>query len=438
MNPAHRWKMVDVELTRPLPELAELPGYAGLWAAFSVHGVVLGHAQVPAADLPLAPGHLAILASEAIALAAGDRLLEDGFHSATPGLPEPDCADPVETLGGLVAVDRPLARLRQELTPPAPTAAPSVTVAVCTHERPGQLEHCLRHLERSGPRPEEILVIDNAPKSDATRRVVDRFPHVRYEVEPRPGLSSARNRALELATTDIVAFTDDDVAVHPSWLARLRGCFSDPKVMVATGLVLPAELETESQLLFEKSFQFFHQGYRHRTFDAAYFAALKNKGVPAWQIGAGANMAVRRKAYELGHRFDPRLGPGVFGGCGEDSEFWYGLLAEGWTCVYEPSACVYHYHRRELGGLRRLVHEYMKGHVAALILQFARYRHIGNLRRLFLQLPAEYLILVLRSIPTGFSRDCRLLLRGAWGCLSGLRFAFPRKSAAPVQQPETP
>jgi glycosyltransferase involved in cell wall biosynthesis len=282
---------------------------------------------------------------------------------------------------------------------------------------------------RSSLRPQQILVIDNAPISDATASVVARFPGVQYHCEPRAGLSAARNTALALATGDIVAFADDDVVVHPDWLARIRGGFSDPTVMVTTGLVLPAELETESQLLFEKSFQFFHQGYRRRYFDSAYFAALRSKGVPVWQIGAGANMAIRRRAYELGYHFYTGLGPGVFGGCGEDSEFWYRTLAEGWSCLYEPSACVYHYHRRELGGLKHLLHQYMKGHVAALILQFARYRHVGNLRRLLVQLPAEYFLLLLRSIPTGFSKDCRLLLGGSLGCASGLRFAFVRKRA---------
>ena len=72
----------------------------------------------------------------------------------------------------------------------------------------------------------------------------------------------------------------------------------------------------------------------------------------------------------------------------------------------------------------------MKGHVAALILQFARYRDIGNLRRLVLQLPAEYLALLLRSIASGFSKDCRLLLGGALGCAAGLRFVFLRKGVS--------
>jgi glycosyltransferase involved in cell wall biosynthesis len=271
-----------------------------------------------------------------------------------------------------------------------------------------------------------MLVIDNAPASERTREVVERFREAHYLREPRRGLSAARNAALANASGDIVAFIDDDAVAHPAWLARICGCFEDSDVMIATGLVLPAELETPAQMMFEHRFQFFHQGYRRRRFDRQYFAALQNRGVPVWEIGAGANMAIRRGAFESGHRFDTRLGPGVFGGCGEDSEFWYGALARGWTCVYNPAACVYHYHRRELSELRRQVYQYMQGHVAALILQFAKYGGIGNLRRLFLRLPCEYIILLLRLIVTGFSLDHRILMRGALGCVSGLRFAFQR------------
>lgn len=423
----YRWKVLSLDLNQPLPHLHREPGYAGYWTVFFAGGVALGHAQIPESDLPLEPAHLAIVAARAIAVPAGDRLLADGFHSAVPGLPVPVCRNPVETLAALVDLRHPVTRLTQSLSLSAPRVPLSITVAICTRERPYSLERCLKSLSASSLVPDQILVIDNAPRTDATRLIVARFPGVRYYCEPRPGLSAARNAALATAETDIVAFTDDDVVIHADWLARLRESFAGPKVMVATGLVLPAELETESQFLFEKHLQFFHQGYRRRHFDSAYFSALQNKGVPVWQIGAGANMAIRRVAYDLGFRFDIGLGPGVFGGCGEDSEFWYRTLAEGWSCIYDPAACVYHYHRRDLSGLQHLLHQYMKGHVAALLLQYGRYRHLGNLRRLFLQLPAEYLLLLLRSVATGFSLDCRLLLRGALGCLSGLHFAIARR-----------
>jgi GT2 family glycosyltransferase len=427
MNYKEHWRVVHLDLSGPLAELQAIGSYSGVWIIFFWDGIPLGHAEISSTQLPLSPAQLSSIAAQAIAEAAGDILLDQGFRSALPRLPDPKIDDPTRALAKLAAVDRPTRILEKQIALRNSAPKQSISVAVCTRDRPQDLARCLQSLQNLREQPVEILVIDNAPSSSATRELVANFPNVTYHCEQRAGLSRARNRALETATGDIVAFTDDDVVVHPDWLTRLRPCFDDPKVMVATGLVLPGELETIAQILFERSFQFFHQGYRRRHFDSAYFNALRGEGVPVWTIGAGANMAIRRSLSKQGYRFDTCLGPGVFGGCGEDSEFWYRVLAQGWSCTYEPSACVFHYHRRELSALRRLIHQYMKGHVAALILQFAKYGHAGNLRRLFLRLPAEYAILMLRLIVTGFSLDNRILMRGGLGCLSGLRFALVRK-----------
>jgi GT2 family glycosyltransferase len=422
-----RWMVASIELSEPYKPLCCDAGYDGVRAVFLWKGLALGHRRFHVAQLPLDARQMAHCAAQAITPAAGDRLIAEGFRSALPGLAEPALEDAEQALRRLLAVERPM----ESLGGPEPARtepALTVSVAVCTRERPSELARCLASLFSLSERPQEIIVIDNAPQSSATRDLVTSFPGIRYHCEPRKGLSAARNTALTLAATDIVAFTDDDVAVHADWLARLRCCFDHPDVMVVTGLVLPGELETAAQMMFEESFHFFHQGYRRRCFDSAYFTALRGKSVPVWDIGAGANMAIRRRAFELGYRFDTRLGPGVFGGCGEDSEFCYRLLADGWSCIYEPAAFVYHFHRRELRELRRHVRQYMQGHVAGLLLQFAKYHHAGNLRRLFLELPAEYLLLFLRLIVTGFALDNRILFSGALGCLSGLRFLLLRRA----------
>ena len=424
-----RWKAVSIELSQGLPQLQREPEYGGVRAVFFWNGVPLGHCELAAAALPLAPVQLANVAAKAIWQATGDYVLDEGFQSALPGLPAPPLEDPVQALTELVQLDSPVARMAVSMPPLGPKPRAKLTVAVCTRERPAELVRCLESLAASTEPADEILVVDNAPDTNDTHTAVAAFPGIRYCYQPRAGLSAARNAALAAARGDIVAFADDDVVVHPDWTARIRRCFDDPLVMIATGLVLPAELETRAQAIFEQSFHFFHQGYRRRYFDPGYFPSLRNRGVPVWEIGAGANMAIRKKAFDLGYRFDTRLGPGVFGGCGEDSEFWYRILADGWSCRYEPSACLFHYHRREIPALRRLVNQYMQGHVAALVMQFRKFGHLGNLRRLLFQLPAEYVILVLRAMASGFPLDYRILLRGSWGCLAGLRAAFSREQA---------
>jgi GT2 family glycosyltransferase len=166
--------------------------------------------------------------------------------------------------------------------------------------------------------------------------------------------------------------------------------------MAMTGLVLPAELETRAQFAFQVDGLGWGWGYRVVDFDKEFFSSMKNIGVPVWRMGAGANMAFRRDAFARIGFFDERLGAGA-SGCSEDSEIWYRLLAEGHRCRYEPAAVVYHAHRLDWEGLSEQTYSYMRGHVAALLFQFDRYGHWGNLYRAFLGLPYFFMLVALRS-----------------------------------------
>ena len=64
-----------------------------------------------------------------------------------------------------------------------------------------------------------------------------------------------------------------------------------------TGLVLPAELRTDAQVLFESHWSF-NRGYRARTFDTAFFETGDRRMAPVWDIGAGVNMAFRRDVFD--------------------------------------------------------------------------------------------------------------------------------------------
>ena len=421
MSTSKPWKVMHLELSEGISTLPLTPGYGGLYVVFWWKGIPLGHQNILAAQLPMPATQLANLALQAIAPAVSNHLLGECFQAPLRELPKHRQENVLPKFYALVALGQPLAMLEQRLTQRKPERE-LVSVVVCTRERPESLARCLRSLQSLSRPPHEILVVDNAPTSNATQQVVSQMPGIRYVLEPRPGLGKARNTGIRCSTGNIIAFTDDDVEVHPDWLTRLQQHFDDPKIMVVTGLVLPAELETEAQLIFEKDLGYLNKGYRPKTFDSQFFERTKNLGAPVWEVGAGANMAMRREVFDLVGDFDERLGAGA-AGCSDDSEFWCRVLAEGWNCRYEPTSVVYHYHRSDLDDLRRQMYQYFRGHVAALLFQFARYRHWGNLRSLFWSLPMYYAGLLIIGLLRGFEpRNQTYLAEKISGCLAGIKF----------------
>lgn len=313
---------------------------------------------------------------------------------------------------------------------PAPTAAArpsSVSLVICTRDRPMELARCLASLPDQTRPPDEIVVVDNASLARDTEKVC-RDAGVRYVREPRPGLDIARNTGARASTGEIVAYTDDDVVLHPGWLERLAAAFDAPQIWAVTGLVLPAELATPAQWHFERYWGF-GRGFQRTDFGADFLQANARTGCPAWLIGAGASMAFRRIVFDRAGFFDERLDVGA-AGCSGDSEFWHRILCAGGTCRYEPSSVAFHYHRRDWAGLRKQIRAYMRGHSAALLVQYERSGRKGNLRRLFISFPAFYARRVIKQMLKGGDPSALLMRDEMAGLLSGIWFYLrtPRNS----------
>lgn len=306
----------------------------------------------------------------------------------------------------------PQPRAPQPTAPRRPTQ--SASVVICTRDRPDELRRCLSSLPSQTLQPLEVIVVDNASVSDETRLNALAAGAV-YVREDRPGLDYARNTGAAKARGEIVVYTDDDVLLHPAWLENMASAFDAPEIGAVTGLVLPAVLATPAQHHFE-TFWSFARGYEPKVFTPEAFQALRQT-FPAWEIGAGASMAFRREVFDRIGGFDERLDVGR-AGCSGDSEYWYRLLANGYACRYEPTAVAFHYHRASDDGLASQLFHYMRGHAAALLVQFERTGRIANLRRAFLGLPRAY---GRRMLKRAQPRD-RFLGREIRGYLSGLGY----------------
>jgi len=242
---------------------------------------------------------------------------------------------------------------------------PQMTIAVCTRDRTDGLRTLLESLRLQEYRRLRVLVVDNAPSDQRTRRLVadlSRDGAIDYTMEPRPGLSWARNRAIEASDGEVIAWTDDDATCDPWWAAELaRGFVDVPSAAAVTGAVIPSELETQSQVWHEQ----FCGVRRGRGFTRAVFspatAQSQSPLYPQPQFGNGNNMAFRREALVRIGGFDCALGAGTATEAGEDTAALSALLLAGGTVVYQPSAIVRHCDRRDYAALCRLQLGYGRG-----------------------------------------------------------------------------
>jgi glycosyltransferase involved in cell wall biosynthesis len=325
-------KLICADLEAALPDVP--PCTQGeQWVLVRLHGEPLGMVHPPASGCTAAELRRLTFATHEPAITR--HLLGDHLGSGAPALDD-------------LASNPPSC--------PRPTAAPAarVTVAVCTRNRAAQLAACLDAISALDyPRPLlDLLVVDNAPVDSSTRDLVAQYPDVRYACEPRPGLDNARNRAIADARGDILAYTDDDVAVDAVWVRAIARAFQEePHAMCVTGLVVPDAIDTPAQVLFER-YGGFGRGFDRRVHRVGKGGRAVRDYGGTGRFGTGANMAFRARFFAAHGPFDPALDVGTPANGGGDLEMFLRVLKEGHALVYEPAAIVRHRHRRSYAELR--------------------------------------------------------------------------------------
>lgn len=220
----------------------------------------------------------------------------------------------------------------------------TISIVIATYNRAERLAVCLEHLAGQSFAPgDEVVVADNG-STDHTQEVLRlaaaRLPApLRVVRETRPGKSAAVAAALREVTGEILAFTDDDVLVHPDWLRRVREALADPDVALAGGPVMPlyegrvpewldlAEPEGFGRLA--SPLALIHYGNRRQPLGPRV-------------VGAG-NMAVRRDAFERVGGFNTDLGR-IRGTLlsGEDHQLCERIQSAGYQAIWDPAISVRH------------------------------------------------------------------------------------------------
>src|SRR5579871_2084583 len=122
----------------------------------------------------------------------------------------------------------------------------SITVCICTHDRPTYLRDCLQGLRRQSAETScyDILVVDSASTGEIPAQIsalVAATPNARLIRVDEPGVSHARNAGAEQATGEYIAYIDDDAVPASDWIACIRMAIdgSDRQPGLIGGRILP-------------------------------------------------------------------------------------------------------------------------------------------------------------------------------------------------------
>jgi glycosyltransferase involved in cell wall biosynthesis len=217
-----------------------------------------------------------------------------------------------------------------------------ISVAICTWNRAAQLDQTLEamHQLHTPPRVEWELVVINNQCTDDTAAVVERHSRklpIKTVDEPTLGQSNARNKALEVASGELILWTDDDVLVDRMWLSEYCAAASRwPRATYFGGLILPwyecvPPRWVERNLRFLKGVLLVRDlGPGERPFEGR-------------EEPSGASMMFRREVFD-NWRFEPRLG--LVGNSpvrGEDTQLIETLRKRGEQGIWVPGAVVRHF-----------------------------------------------------------------------------------------------
>jgi GT2 family glycosyltransferase len=201
---------------------------------------------------------------------------------------------------------------------------PTVSVVVCAYNAADTLDDCLASLDQLTYPDFEVIVVNDGSR-DGTGEIAKRYARARVVDIPNGGLSAARNVGLELASGEVVAYTDADVAVDPDWLTYLVQPMLRSNAVGSGGPnVVPADDPWMAQCVARSP-----GGPTQVLLDDRVA-----EHVP------GCNMAFRREALRAIGGFNP-----IYLRAGDDVDVCWRLQARGWRIGFAPSALVWHRHR---------------------------------------------------------------------------------------------
>ena len=226
------------------------------------------------------------------------------------------------------------------LRPPEQEIA--LSAVICTYNRYDLLPEAIESLLKQDVPADlfEIIVVDNSPDQAGATRFGERYSgrsNLTYLVEPKPGLSNARNKGTAAALGRIVAFIDDDARASPSWAKELLHAHAvfDGRAGIVGGPIVPRWTDQKPAWIGEPSLSYL------TVIDLG--RELRELSAGEWL--AGCNISFDRVSLVAAGGFSTRLGRMGSGSTllsNEEIEASERVRAMGKLAIYTPKAVVEH------------------------------------------------------------------------------------------------
>jgi len=215
-----------------------------------------------------------------------------------------------------------------------------ISVVICTYNRAEILKETLKSwLSVDGLASNvELIIVDNN-STDHTKHVVESFrpacpTQLRYVREANAGLSYARNRGIDEASGNIVAFVDDDVYFDKCWVNAVLEVFNDHSEISCLGGKSIPKFDGDKPDWITENLLGLYGCTRSGDLDKLMI-------FPEYPFGL--NMAFRKSVFSQVGKFNPRLGrvkKSLLSG--EEKDMFYRISKAGLKVFYSPKAVIYH------------------------------------------------------------------------------------------------
>jgi glycosyltransferase involved in cell wall biosynthesis len=207
---------------------------------------------------------------------------------------------------------------------------PEISVCICTYKRAHLLSRLLQELARQetgGLFGYSVVVVDNDRLRSAEglvsewQRAQTAFT-LKYCVEPEQSIALARNKAVENAGGEFLAFIDDDEFPSTRWLLTLLEAIGEYDVDGVLGPVKRHFDERPPDWILKGDF------YERPTYPTGYLID--------WTNGRTGNVLLKRALFEEGAQaFRPQFS------IGEDQDFFRRMIAAGHKFIWCNEAVAY-------------------------------------------------------------------------------------------------